>query len=152
MNWEKALIIARNTIIYVLWSVRFFVNFNCGQNANILVGKDIFQKKLHIVDLAKGPKSLRTMDTGMAVGVTADIEGRDDIILTGAKDGVTKFSLETGKHEYITKLWTESEGAEKVRRLVKEYQHRCGILDVTQTDSDQTMVLSTVQVASGSER
>jgi hypothetical protein len=59
----------------------------------------------------------------MAVGVTADIEGRDDIILTGAKDGVTKFDLETGKHEYVTKLWAEGEGAEKVRRSGKESAH-----------------------------
>ena len=57
----------------------------------------------------------------MAVGVTADIEGSDDnIILTGAKDGITKFNLDTGKHEYITKLWTESEGPDKVRRSVKK--------------------------------
>jgi hypothetical protein len=59
----------------------------------------------------------------MAVGVTADIEGRDDIILTGAKDGVTKFDLETGKHEYMTKLWAEGEGPEKVRRSVKDSSH-----------------------------
>jgi hypothetical protein len=73
--------------------------------------------------LAKGPQSLRTVDTGMAVSVTADIEGRDDIILTGAKDGVTKFDLETAKHEYITKLWAEGEGSEKVRRSVRESSH-----------------------------
>lgn len=54
----------------------------------------------------------------MAVGVTADIKGEHDFILTGAKDGVTKFNLETGEHEYITKLWAESEGPEKVRRSV----------------------------------
>lgn len=66
-----------------------------------MMRKDILQKKLHIVDLVKGPESLRTMDTGMAVGVTAAVEGRDDIILLGAKDGVTKFNLETGKHEHI---------------------------------------------------
>ena len=57
----------------------------------------------------------------MAVGVTADIDGSDDnVILTGAKDGVTKFNLDTGKHEYIAKLWAESEGPEKVRRSVQE--------------------------------
>lgn len=81
--------------------------------------KDISQKKLHIVDLAKGPESLRTIDTGMTVGVTADIKGRDDIILTGAKDGVTEFNLETGKHEYVTKLWAKTDGPEKVRRSVE---------------------------------
>lgn len=54
----------------------------------------------------------------MAVGVTADLQGEHHFILTGAKDGVTKFNLETGEHEYVTKLWTESEGPEKVRRSV----------------------------------
>jgi hypothetical protein len=58
----------------------------------------------------------------MAVGVTADIEGRDDIILTGAKDGITKFDLTCGKHEYITKLWDESEGPEKVRKSVSRIE------------------------------
>ncbi len=58
------------------------------------------------------------MDTGMAVGVTADIEGGHDLILTGAKDGITKFNLETGEHKYVTKLWAEDEGPEKVRRSV----------------------------------
>lgn len=80
--------------------------------------KDIVQKKLHIVELTRGPESLTTIDTGMAVGVTADIEGRDDILLAGAKDGITKLSLTTGKHEYIAKFWNQNEGPEKVRRLV----------------------------------
>lgn len=68
------------------------------------------------MDLAKGADSLRTIDTGMAVGVTADIEGRKDVILTGAKDGVTTLDLKTGEHEYIAKFWTENEGPEKVKR------------------------------------
>ena len=89
--------------------------------------KDVFQKKLHIVDLSQGPESLRTIDTGMAVGVTADIEGSEDnIILTGAKDGITKFNTETGEHEYITKLWAGNEGPEKVRRSVS--QTHCTLL------------------------
>jgi hypothetical protein len=40
--------------------------------------KDIFRKKLHTVELAKGLESLLTVDTGMAVSVTADIEGQRD--------------------------------------------------------------------------
>lgn len=56
--------------------------------------------------------------------MTADIEGSEDhIILTGAKDGITKFNIKTGEHEYITKLWTDSEGLEKVRRSVT-WSHR----------------------------
>jgi hypothetical protein len=97
--------------------------------------KDIFKKKLHIVDLSKGPESLKTLDTGMAVGVTADIEGRDDIILTGSKDGITKFNLETVKHEYITKLWSEKDGPDKERRSVKEdYLTSVGMADARPTE------------------
>jgi hypothetical protein len=73
---------------------------------------------LHIVDLHKGPDSLKTIDTGLPVGVTADIDGVDsaEIILCGAKDGVTKFNLKTGKHEYVAKFWTGADAADKTRR------------------------------------
>lgn len=57
----------------------------------------------------------------MPVGVTADIEGVDpaEVILTGAKDGVTKFNLKTGQHEYIAKYWSGSDAQEKTRRFVQ---------------------------------
>jgi len=56
----------------------------------------------------------------MKVGVTADIEGVDstEVILTGAKDGVTKFNLKTGKHEYVARYWSGSDAEEKTRRCV----------------------------------
>jgi hypothetical protein len=98
----------------------------------LILWKDILQSKLHIVDLARRPESLRTIDMGMAIGVTADVEGRDDIILAEAKDGVTKFDLETGKHEHITKLWPESEGPEQVRRSVRETTYLSGSTDAPQ--------------------
>lgn len=120
---EKVLTIVRKAIICVSWSVNHYFLQHVQHQATaevlrlqVVPRQDIIRKKLHIVDLAKGPESLRTVDTGMAVGVTADIEGRDDIILTGAKDGITTFDLKTGKHEYIAKLWGEDEGPEKVRR------------------------------------
>ena len=69
------------------------------------------------------------MDTGIAIGVTADIEGEHDFILTGAKDGITKFNLNTGEHEYITKFWAESEGPERVRRSVTKTGRRPAYLD-----------------------
>ena len=66
---------------------------------------------------------MQTIDTGMPVGVTADIEGSDDIILAGAKDGITKFNLTNGKHEYIAKFWAD-EDPDKAKRLVNQSQ-RC---------------------------
>lgn len=79
---------------------------------------DINNHKIFVIDLHKGPGSLRTIETGMPVGVTADIEGVDssEIILTGAKDGVTKFNLNTGQHEYIARYWSGQDAQEKTRR------------------------------------
>ena len=74
-------------------------------------------EKLHILDLAKGPSSLRTLGTGFSIGVTADIENLNDTILAGAKDGITKFNLTTGKHEYVAKFWTEADGPDKANRM-----------------------------------
>lgn len=61
-------------------------------------------EKLHYVDLSKGPSSLQTVNTGMAIGVTADIQDSDDIVLAGAKDGITKFNVKTGEHKYVVLL------------------------------------------------
>ena len=56
----------------------------------------------------------------MPIGVTVDIEGIDssEIVLAGAKDGVTKFNLQTGQHEYVAKYWSGAQAEEKTRRLV----------------------------------
>jgi hypothetical protein len=80
--------------------------------------QDINNKKLFIIDLAKGPESIRTIDTKMPIGVTANIEGVDssEVILAGAKDGVTKFNLKTGEHEYVAKYWSGSDAEDKTRR------------------------------------
>lgn len=82
--------------------------------------EDINSSKLYLIDLNKGPSSLREIDTGMPIGVTADIEGVDSsrVVLAGAKDGVTKFDLETGQHEYIAKFWSGAEAEDKARRYV----------------------------------
>ena len=79
---------------------------------------DINNNKLFTVDLTKGPDSLKTYHTGMPVGVTADIEGVDssEIILCGAKDGVTWFNLKSGKHEYIAKYWSGADAQDKTHR------------------------------------
>lgn len=54
----------------------------------------------------------------MPIGVTVDIEGVDssEVVLAGAKDGVTKFNLKTGSHEYVAKYWNGAQAEEKARR------------------------------------
>ena len=103
-----------------------FVSSNCSlgegpyyaKDRNELRYLDINNHKLFVIDLAKGPKSIHTFDTGMPVGVTADIEGVDssEVILCGAKDGVTKFNLKTQKHEYLAKYWSGAAAEDKTRR------------------------------------
>jgi sugar lactone lactonase YvrE len=94
---------------------------------------DINQSKLHVVNLTQGPSSLRTIDTQMPIGVTADIAGVDPstCFLCGAKDGVTKFYLpdentdgansqQVGRHEYVAKYWaglSDAEAEDKTRRF-----------------------------------
>ena len=79
---------------------------------------DINNNKLFTVDLTKGPDSLQTYDTSMPVGVTADIEGVEssEIILCGAKDGVTRFNFKSGKHEYVAKYWSGADAQDKTHR------------------------------------
>ena len=72
---------------------------------DLITAQDIYGHKLHLVSLSKGPSSLRSIDTKLPVGVTADIDGVEDIILTGCKDGITKFNLSTSEHEYLAKWW-----------------------------------------------
>ena len=82
------------------------------------------EEKLHIVDLAKGPSSLRTVETGISIGVTADIEGSDEVVLAAAKDGITKFNLQKAKHEYLAKFWDESDGPDKAKEYISEPRRR----------------------------
>ena len=80
--------------------------------------KDINSSKMYTIGLNKGPSSLKEIDTGMPIGVAVDIEGVDssEVVLAGAKDGVTKFNLQTGQHEYVAKYWSGSQAEEKARR------------------------------------
>jgi hypothetical protein len=79
---------------------------------------DINDHKLLVIDLNKGPESVKIIETTMPIGVTADIEGVDssEVILAGAKDGVTRFNLLTGKHEYVVKYWNGEKAEEQTRR------------------------------------
>ena len=79
---------------------------------------DIVDEKLHIVDIARGPSSLKTVDTGMSIGVTADIENEDEVILAGAKDGITRFNTKTSQHQHVAKFWNEKDGRDKEKKCV----------------------------------
>ncbi|KAI8168637.1 hypothetical protein K4K49_008498 [Colletotrichum sp. SAR 10_70] len=76
---------------------------------NLLRFVDIKKKQVHIVDLARGPASLRTLQLDVPVGVTADIEGVDpkDRILVGLKYGIAVLDLQTGEYEYVGKPLNE---------------------------------------------
>lgn len=83
---------------------------------NLLRFVDIKKKQVHIVDLARGPASLRTLQLDVPVGVTADIEGVDpkDRILVGLKYGIAVLDLQTGRYEYVGKPLNE-QGNERLR-------------------------------------
>ncbi|KFY01483.1 hypothetical protein V490_00893, partial [Pseudogymnoascus sp. VKM F-3557] len=72
---------------------------------------DIIQRKLHVIDLAEGPSSLKTIDFDIPVGVTADIEGVDnkDKILIGGKTGIAILDRNTGKYEYIKRFYDDAD-------------------------------------------
>ncbi|PGH08760.1 hypothetical protein AJ80_07798 [Polytolypa hystricis UAMH7299] len=84
---------------------------------------DILEEKLHIVDLEKGPSSLRTLNTGTPIGITANIETTETSqanagkIIAGAKYGFATIDEQTGAVEYIKKIWTEADGEGKEERM-----------------------------------
>lgn len=80
---------------------------------------DINSCKLYLIDLHKGPSSVREIDTRMPIGVTVDMEGVNsaELVLAGAKDGVTKFNLRTREHEYVAKYWFGAQAEDKARRM-----------------------------------
>ncbi|KAI6780132.1 putative sugar lactone lactonase-like protein [Emericellopsis cladophorae] len=65
---------------------------------------DIKQKRVHLVSLAEGPPSLRTIQLDVPVGVTCNIAGVDprQRILIGVKTGIAILDLETESYEMIS--------------------------------------------------
>ncbi|CZS93839.1 related to senescence marker protein 30 [Rhynchosporium agropyri] len=78
---------------------------------------DIIKRHLHTVDLGVGPKSLKTLQFDMPVGVTADIEGVDpkEKILIGGKSGVYVLERETGKCELLKRFEDSEEKDDRMR-------------------------------------
>ncbi|MCJ1311123.1 hypothetical protein MMC25_004793 [Agyrium rufum] len=79
---------------------------------------DIVNRKLHTIDLNKGPSSLRTLELENSVGITADIEGSDeDEIAVGAKYGYATLKRSTGELKYLKKIWDREDEREKAHRM-----------------------------------
>lgn len=111
---------------YKVWEVREpWLDIHCALGegpyfeaaTNTLRFVDIKKKKLHTVGLAEGPRSLKTLDLSMPVGVTADIEGVDSSkkILVGGKNGVYLLHRETGKLELLNRFYDSYANDEKMR-------------------------------------
>ncbi|KAJ5810224.1 uncharacterized protein N7503_002442 [Penicillium pulvis] len=75
---------------------------------------DIWDHKLYRLDLAKGPESLKAIDTDAAIGVTANIANADDDeLIVGAKLGFARLNQATGKLSYIHEVWGADDGPGK---------------------------------------
>ncbi|WYZ40740.1 hypothetical protein EsH8_IV_001081 [Colletotrichum jinshuiense] len=92
-----------------------YINLHCGlgegpyyeKAGNVLRFVDIKKKQVHFINLDQGPESLRTVQLDVPVGVTADIAGVDpkEKILVGLKYGIATLDVQSGKYEYISKLY-----------------------------------------------
>jgi hypothetical protein len=114
-----------------------------------LGGQDIKGEKLYIVNLSKGPSSLKVIDTSIPIGVTADIEGSAEVILAGAKDGITKFNVQNASHEYVAKFWNENDGPDKAKEYVFPVENGKFLLLMRPVECGRTTVLWTVKGGSG---
>lgn len=72
---------------------------------------DIIQRKLHLIDIAKGASSLETQEFDIPVGVTVDIDGVDnkEKILIGGKTGIAILDRSTGKYEYLKRFYEDAD-------------------------------------------
>lgn len=84
---------------------------------NTLRFVDIKKKQLHTVDVAQGPKSLKTLQLDMPVGVTADIEGVNpqEKILVAGKSGIYILERKTGNYELLKRFYDTAEKDERLR-------------------------------------
>jgi hypothetical protein len=102
-----------------------YLNIHCGLGegpyyeaaTNTLRFVDIKKKRLHTVDLSKGPDSLKTLQFDMPVGVTADIDGVDPSkkILIGGKSGVYVLDRVAEKWELLKRFYDTEENDERLR-------------------------------------
>ncbi|KAJ5731345.1 uncharacterized protein N7483_005853 [Penicillium malachiteum] len=82
---------------------------------------DIWDHKLYRLNLAKGPDSLKTIDTTAAIGVTANIanavEAEKDQLIVGAKLGFARLNQTNGNISYIREAWGDEDGPGKAERM-----------------------------------
>ncbi|KAL2797897.1 hypothetical protein BJX66DRAFT_296748 [Aspergillus keveii] len=80
---------------------------------------DIWNEKLYVVDLTKGPGSLQTLNTSESIGVTANIanagNGLEEHIVAAAKYGFALVNRKTGKLSYIARPWDEPDKLRSMR-------------------------------------
>lgn len=81
------------------------------RSRNVLRFVDIVGKKVHQVDLAKGPSSLKTFTVPDCITVTAEIEGHPDEFVYGGKFGYGIMHKDTGADRKLTPYWTDAERA-----------------------------------------
>lgn len=94
-----------------------YLQLNCGlgeapfweESRNTLRFVDILKKKLHLVDLAKGPSSHQQIDLDFSISTTADIEGNDEEFIFGGKYGYGIMNRDTLKARWIKKMWRDEE-------------------------------------------
>jgi len=72
---------------------------------NTLRFVDIIRKQIHTVDISKGNGSHKITQLDTPVGITADIEGREDEIIVGAKLGYAIYNKKTDELRYIKTVW-----------------------------------------------
>lgn len=70
---------------------------------------DIVKKKVHTIDLSKGPSSHKQFDLKHSVSTTADIEGNDDEFVFGGKSGYGIMHKDSGDVRWIKPMWTDAE-------------------------------------------
>ncbi|KAL3436930.1 hypothetical protein BDV09DRAFT_164045 [Aspergillus tetrazonus] len=80
---------------------------------------DIWEQKLYALDLAKGPESLKVLDTSESIGMTANIangnDSQKDHIVAAAKYGFGLVNRNTGELSYIARPWDEPDLLRRMR-------------------------------------
>ncbi|PYH93518.1 calcium homeostasis protein Regucalcin [Aspergillus ellipticus CBS 707.79] len=81
---------------------------------------DIWDQKLYVLDLAKGPDSLKVVDTPASLGVTANIASSEGIdskgqIAAAAKQGFATVDLKTGLVSYLRRVYDDPAEAHRMR-------------------------------------
>jgi sugar lactone lactonase YvrE len=84
------------------------INFS-DEPRNSLRFVDIVNKKVHTIDLSKGPSSHKEFDVEHSIGTTADIEGNDKEFIFGGKYGYGIMNKDTGDVRWIKQMWTDAE-------------------------------------------